>query len=323
MLSDDQLQILSKGLKFVTTPINTFVTKWKKPTKQNISKQEHKILKELKQNENIIVVPADKGGKTVVMGRKEYLTKMEDKFKDITLYEVVKDPTNFLKKKMNALSTRLFKENKISEYQRYNFSEVDNLPYVRGQPKIHKNGNPMRIVTCTRSTITSNISQFTFAIIKQLRENIENCVTNTKELLNQLSNVKLDDEDRLISLDMQDLFTNVDVNIAIDLVIKRIGQSEKFCESSLSVDDLRELLKLCLDNSYFTFNEKYYRQKRGLPMGNLLSPLISDIFMDDYIKSNIELDKKERLWRYVDDILMVTKMNEFQLQAFVDELNAL
>ena len=54
----------------------------------------------------------------------------------------------------------------------------------------------MRIVTCTRSTITSNISQFTFAIIKQLRENIENCVTNTKELLNQLSNVKLDDEDR-------------------------------------------------------------------------------------------------------------------------------
>ena len=168
MLSDDQLQILSKGLKFATTPINinivdiiantekslfsmpagikqmaiseisTFVTKWKKPTKQNISKQEHKILKELKQNENIIVVPADKGGKTVVMGRKEYLTKMEDKFKDITLYEVVKDPTNFLKKKMNALSTRLFKENKISEYQRYNFSEVDNLPYVRGQSKIHK-----------------------------------------------------------------------------------------------------------------------------------------------------------------------------------------
>ena len=58
-------------------------------------------------------------------------------------------------------------------------------------------------------------------------------------------------------------------------------------------------------------------------MGNLLSPLISDIFMDDYIKSNIELDKKEKLWRYVDDILMVTKMNEFQLQTFVDELNAL
>lgn len=58
-------------------------------------------------------------------------------------------------------------------------------------------------------------------------------------------------------------------------------------------------------------------------MGNLLSPLLADVFMDNYIEEHVELEEKEKLWRYVDDICMITKMDEDATKSFVDSLNTL
>ena len=352
-LSPDHLQVLSKGLKFVPTPsslnvvemicstekalyamtpifqraavaeITTFAAKWRKPEKHNLSKEEYRLLREMKSNDKLIVVPADKGGKVVVMNREEYVSKVEEKLNDPSLYQIIKDPTRTLKRNISELAMRLFKENKISELQKYDMCSIDNLAYARGQPKIHKDGTPMRIITCTRATITSSISRYTFNLIRQLRETVTNCVLNTGELLAELAKVQLEEDDRLISLDVSDMFNNIDTDRAIELIAERIGQSEKFVQSNLSVEDLRELLNLCLKNSFFTFNNKVYWQRRGLPMGNILSPLISDVFMDDYLKENVELDAHENLWRYVDDILMKTKMSSGQLDTFVNDLNVI
>ena len=352
-LSTDHLQVLSKGIKFVPTPsslnviemicstekalysmtpilqraavaeITTFAAKWRKPKKHNLSQDECRLLRELKSNDKLIVVPADKGGKIVVMNREEYVSKVEEKLNDQSLYQIIKDPTKTLKRNISELAMRLFKENKVSELQKYDMCSIDNLAYARGQPKLHKAGTPMRIITCTRATITSSISRYTFNMIRQLRETVKKCVLNTGELLTQLSQVQMEEDDRLVSLDVSDMFNNIDTDKAIELIVERIGQSEKFVQSNLSVEDLRELLNLCLKNSFFTFNNKVYRQRRGLPMGNILSPLISDVFMDDYLKENVELEAHESLWRYVDDILMKTKMTPSQLDTFVNDLNVI
>jgi hypothetical protein len=92
-LTQDQLKVLSKSLKFAITPksintidlitnvecslytvptltkqlaisaINTFLKHWKKPKNNNLNAQEYKALIELKNMKNIIIVNADKGGK--------------------------------------------------------------------------------------------------------------------------------------------------------------------------------------------------------------------------------------------------------------------
>ena len=351
-LKTDHLKILSKGLKYVPTPmslnvvdiitntenslhstpkiiktaaiaeISNFMTKWKKPTKTNINIHERKLLKEIKCNKDIIVVQADKGGKMVVMDRQEYITKIEEQLYDTKVYENVNDPTNKIKHAISVIAQRLFTKKRINEKQKYDFTSIDNLPTVRGQPKLHKMGTPMRIITCTRSTITSGISRFTFNIIKQLRDTISNCITNTDEFINQINQLKLEDGDNLASLDIKDLFTNVPITQSINIVLERIGQSEAFCTSSLTKSDLKELLTICLRNSYFTFNNKFYRQKSGLPMGNILSPLLSDLYIDEYIKNKLT-KINGKLWRYVDDLLIITKMNETDIKLYVEELNSL
>jgi hypothetical protein len=81
------------------------------------------------------------------MNKDTYIEKIKEKLKDNKLYQEVEDPTNKLKKKISSLATRLFKKRRINEVQNLDFKSIDNLPNVRGQFKIHKENNPMRIIT--------------------------------------------------------------------------------------------------------------------------------------------------------------------------------
>ena len=347
VLMDIQLNVLSKGLKYVPTPsslnvtdiitnsekslynaptiiklaaiaeISTLVTKWKKPSHNNLTNEERKALKQIKSNPTITVVNAVKGGKMLVMNRDEYVSKIEGQLTNPNVYESVKDPTNSIKNKICKLTNILFKSGKISRFNKYNFTSIDNLPHVRGQPKIHKKDRPLRIITCTRPTILFSICEFTLKLIEQLRETIDNCVTNTIEFIDKIDEMQLEDNEYLASLDVIELFPNVSVNKATSTIIKRIGQSEAFCNSSLTKTDLRDLLNLCLQNNYFTFNNKFYRQTCGSPMGNILSPLLADLVMDEFMKTKLKKISK-KLIRYVDDIFILTEMTETELKLFVD-----
>ena len=64
------------------------------PPKSNISKKEKQAMDELLENEEIIIVPADKGKCLVIMDRNDYEQKMHDKLQDRSTYkEIKKDPT--------------------------------------------------------------------------------------------------------------------------------------------------------------------------------------------------------------------------------------
>ena len=54
------------------------VLKNAKLPKNNINKKEHEAIKNLRNNENIVILKADKGGATVVMNRIDYNTKMKE-----------------------------------------------------------------------------------------------------------------------------------------------------------------------------------------------------------------------------------------------------
>jgi hypothetical protein len=47
-------------------------------------------------------------------------------------------------------------------------------------------------------------------------------------------------------------------------------------------------LDICLTTTYFQFENKFYQQKEGMPIGNSLSPVASDIFMKHF--EEVELD---------------------------------
>lgn len=86
-------------------------------------------------------------------------------------------------------------------------------------------------------------------------------------------------------------------------------------------EDIVKLLKVCLNQNYFEFDGKIYIGKEGLAMGNPLSPLASEIFMD-YLESKVRAHPYFKLfmfwYRYVDDILTIFLGTKRQLQIFLN-----
>ena len=68
----------------------------------NLTPEEQRALKRLKTDQNIVILPADKGRVTVVMDKTDYNDKMDSLVNDKQTYEVFKrDPTPALQRKLN------------------------------------------------------------------------------------------------------------------------------------------------------------------------------------------------------------------------------
>ena len=81
---------------------------------------EQKAIKRLKTDENIVILPADKGLVSVVMDKTDYNDKMDALVNDKQTYEVLKrDPTPALPRKLNNKLLTLKKTETI-DFQRYN-----------------------------------------------------------------------------------------------------------------------------------------------------------------------------------------------------------
>ena len=75
-------------------------------------------------------------------------------------------------------------------------------------------------------------------------------------------------------------------------------------ERELPVEDLVSLARLVLENNYFEFDEKVFRQKLGTVIGTTFAPGFANIFMghlEEKLLETCEL-KPWVWWHFLDDI---------------------
>lgn len=78
---------------------------------------------------------------------------------------------------------------------------------------------------------------------------------------------------------------------------------------------LYDLTQFCLRNSFFQFDNLFYKQVDGTAMGMALAPFISsDIFLGHFEECFSSEDWFPKIWwRYVDDIFVILKQNQVDL----------
>jgi len=127
----------------------------------------------------------------------------------------------------------------------------------------------------------------------------------------------VDEDFSLISLDVVSLFTNIPIDL-----IKSITKKWNFisCSCKVSRDKFVEFVRFILESTFFSFNNRIYKQNFGTPMSFPLSPIIADIVMQDLEKEVLDTFAFEILfyYRYVDDIIMAvpTSKIDFIFKSF-------
>ena len=107
-----------------------------------------------------------------------------------------------------------------------------------------------------------------------------------------------------MSFDVVSLFTNVPEYLVIKSIERRWHQLHN--KINLNLSEFCKVVKFILNNNYFQSNQKYYKQIFGSAMGNPISPVLSDIVMEDLESHCISrLNSKPLFYfRYVDDVLL-------------------
>ena len=126
-----------------------------------------------------------------------------------------------------------------------------------------------------------------------------------------------------MSFDVKALFTSVPIEPALVIIEKLLKEDQNLqSRTTMSIQHIMDLLGLCLRGTYFTFNGKFYEQVEGAAMGSPISPIVANLYMEDFEARAIQSSPNPPLlWRrFVDDTFVVMKKSH--REEFLQHLNS-
>ena len=293
-----------------------------KPQTSSLNKHQFKTMSDLKKNNTIVILPADKGNATVVMERSSYEQKVADLLDDDSYVRISKDPTKKTERTLNEKLKELERSGELDKHLRSRFTAQHSYtPQLYAcLPKIHKPDIPLRPIVASIGSATYNLEKELARIISPLRGKTDSYVRTPKILCRKFKiSIAIHDSEIMVSFDVKSLFTKVPMDEALEIMQEKLKNDETLEDrTSFSAKTITNLIKFCMKTTYFGFKDKIYQQLDGAPMGSPLSPIIADLYMEHFEQEAIQTSEyKPNLWlRYVDDTFSIWNMVEQDFRIF-------
>ena len=189
-----------------------------------------------------------------------------------------------------------------------------------GLCKVHKqlddNCPPFRPIMSAIKTPTYNLAKFLVPLLEPITTNmytVKNSFEFSKEIADQ------DPGLFIASLDVESLFTNIPLEETISVCC------DSLFSNNAKVDriDFEKLVRAALQNNFFNFEGKIYKQIDGVAMGSRLGPTLANAFLcfHEQIWLNGCPDEFKLVYyrRYVDDIFVLFRSPD-HLEKFKNHL---
>ncbi|XP_063390073.1 uncharacterized protein LOC134675675 [Cydia fagiglandana] len=286
--------------------------------KSNTTAEERSALRDLKENEDILVLKADKGNATVVMNSTDYDSKIRHLLDDSLVYKPVSyNPTARVSRRIRAVikdNRELFEED---VFDRLYKPKIVLPPKLYGLPKVHKRNVPLRPIVSQISSPTYDLAKHVASVLQPLVGSMSSFVKDSRHFIDILKGITLEPDEVMVSFDVESLFTNVPVKECLEVVRRKL--SDEGISESVMV-----LLRNCLEGSYFLYCGKHYLQIDGVAMGSPVAPVLANIWME-HIEASINLQPwAVKLWkRYVDDVFCIMKGGKQEVEQLLRYLNSI
>ena len=258
----------------------------------------------------------------MVLDREYYVEKLDAILSDNKKFKLLsQDPTISRENWLTSVLKQMQNEEYLTQQEYKCIKPVGSIPArLYGLPKVHKTNGPLTfrpIVSCIQS-YNYQLGKYLANLIKPIRDS-PYALKNTDKFLQFLKeNQHLSQNNKMISFDIESLFTNIPVNETINIICNRLYYTNPKLRPFVPEHYFRQLLDFATKFTHFLFNNKYYDQTDGVSMGTPLAAIFAEIFMSDSEQKHLPglLNSKDTTllaWRrYIDDTLTIFKADAKQ-----------
>ena len=306
---EDKITDFEKGLR---RQEQALITKNKKLKLSNLTPLQTGILRQLKENKNIIIKPSDKNLGPTVMDTTSYVKQVLEEhllskdYKQLTKEEVQNSMENLkltLKTVIENNSPHL-SEPELNYFKR-SLARKFRIPIFYGLPKVHKTPFSLRPVVSTTNSLLAIASTWLDYKMKTLLPYVQSYIKNSMSVIQDLKQLQIPNNALLFSADAVSMYTNIDTQQAILSMHNFIYDNTDNIPSDFPTALFLQLLEIVMTNNIFSFDNTYWLQLTGTAMGTPAACSYATITYGQHENARIFPRFGQRLLyykRYIDDI---------------------
>ena len=286
------------------------VLKTSKSPSDNLSTAQRKAIKEIRDDNDIVIYPFDKGCGLVRISAEDANNKILEQIGNTKVID--EDPTPSFATKVRYTLCQMNKRKRFTKKEYEMIYPSDAIPpRMYGAIKAHKveKGYPMRVIVSTIGTPVYGLSRYLVGITQPTLDKNEIRLKNTISFVNKAKTWNVSPEEVQVSFDVVNLYPSVPINRAISVMIDMLNSDVSLRDrTKLTIKEIKTLVELCLSRSYFLWNGKIYELENSGPIGLSLMVVLSEAFLQyleknavtESLQCNPPIDLKS-FYRYVDD----------------------
>ena len=299
----------------------------------NLTTEEYRALKDLKNRRDLIIKSADKGGAIVVMDRELYIAEGLRQLNNKNYYKPLTEPlfhesAALIRNQLIRLLDRGYINDKQFNYLSPPVELKQRQFYLL--PKIHKNRdkwpNPKmpegRPIVSDVNSETYTICQYIDYYLQPLATQHASYVKDSYDFVEKIRNTEIDKSDLIVTGDVTALYTNMKIDRILDS-IRHIFHL--YPATGRPDEELLNLLEITLTRNDFSFGHNIYLQICGTAMGKGYAPSLANIYLikfDEAARTGFHI-KPKTYWRYLDDIHLIWPGTAAQLKEYENFLNSI
>jgi len=301
--------------------------------RNNLTTEERKSLQQLRNDDSIVIKPADKGGATVILDKFAYLREAHRQLSNTRYYTKLSEPIykgNI--RKINEILESMKSEKFISKKQLHflRAKDTDRARTFYLLPKIHKprdkwpqsNMPEGRPIVSDCGSESYRISQYIDSFIRPISIRHSSYIKDTYDFIQKIRDQQIPKNALLVTADVSALYTNMHIDRTMQVTKNALA---RYPDPQRPDDHILRLLDITLRNNDFIFNGEHYLQICGTAMGKAYAPGLADLYLEEFDEKAKHGFKIKPLlyYRFLDDIHFVWTGTAEELLEFEIYLNSL
>ena len=190
-------------------------------------------------------------------------------------------------------------------------------------PKIHKENIPLRPILAAYNNPNYQIAKYLVSLLQPYASN-EYSLLNSANLV---PDIIIQDVDLyMVSFDVTSLFTNIPLQDTIEIILEKIFYDDDVLFHGYNKEYFRKILEIAVQDTYFIFNNKIYKQVDAVSMCSPLGPIMANAFMcslEEKMLDRCPLAFRPIYYkRYVDDTIALFRSRD-AAERFLEYINDL